>query len=316
MADALAVDPDEFLADVLAGLAQPQKSIPPKYFYDEAGSALFEAICATPEYYPTRAEMALLREIAPQLSARIAQDAVLVEFGSGASEKTRLLLDAAPQISLYAPIDISATALDAAVTRIVRSYPALEVSPVEADFSRLEHLPGGSQGRPVVGFFPGSTIGNLAPREAARFLTATRRLLGMDSLFIVGIDLVKDVATLLAAYDDAAGVTAAFNLNLLSRINRELSGDFDLSAFAHKAIWNTQASRIEMHLESRRDQTAHVAGQSFRFQAEETLHTENSHKFTVESFRGLSEAAGWAVRAVWVSPPPTFAVVLLSAGRE
>ncbi|MBS0360484.1 MAG: ergothioneine biosynthesis protein EgtB [Proteobacteria bacterium] len=303
----------DFEADVLEGLAKPQKAISPKYFYDAAGSALFEEITDLPEYYPTRTEIALLRTIAPEIAGLISPDAALVEFGSGASVKTRLLLDAAPQLAVYAPIDISRAALDEAAAAIRKDYPNLIVAPLLEDFTRALVLPSEAQGRPVTGFFPGSTIGNFTPDEAQAFLARARALLGAGARFLVGIDLVKDPATLVAAYDDAAGVTAAFNLNLLTRINRELGGDFDLSAFAHRAVWNAQDSRIEMHLESLKDQRVRVAGRTFRFAAGETIHTENSCKFTVDGFANLAAGAGWTLEARWVSPDPAFAVVSLMA---
>ena len=303
----------EFEADVLSGLAKPQKAVPPKYFYDAEGSRLFEAITELPEYYPTRTEVGLLRHIAPEVAGLISPDAALVEFGSGASVKTRILLDAAPQIGVYAPIDISPAALDEAAASIRRDYPALTVAPLLEDFTRALTLPLEAQGRPVTGFFPGSTIGNFTPEEARAFLEGARGLLGQGARFLVGIDVVKDPATLVAAYDDAQGVTAAFNLNLLTRINRELGADFDLAGFRHRAIWNAQDSRIEMHLESLKDQTVRVAGRTVRFAAGETLHTENSCKFTVEGFARLAAKAGWTLEASWLSENPAFAVVSLIA---
>jgi dimethylhistidine N-methyltransferase len=305
--------PSDLEADVLAGLSRPQKQISPKHFYDAEGSRLFEAITALPEYYPTRTELALLREAAPEIAGHIPQDAVLVEFGSGASVKTRILLDAAPQVTAYAPIDISASALEGAAQAIRADYPHLAVAPLREDFTKALRLPPEVQGRPVVGFFPGSTIGNFSRDEARDFLAGARRLLGKTATFLVGIDLVKDAGTLVAAYDDAQGVTAAFNKNLLSRINRELGGDFDLTAFAHRAVWNAAESRIEMHLVSLKDQVVHVAGRSFRFRAEETLHTENSCKFTVEGFAELARSAGWRLERDWASAHPAFALVLLRA---
>ncbi|MFL5296295.1 MAG: ergothioneine biosynthesis protein EgtB [Phenylobacterium sp.] len=306
-----AVDVETFRADVLAGLAKPQKAIPPKYFYDAEGSRLFEAITELAEYYPTRTEIALLRDIAPEIARIISPGAALVEFGSGASVKTRLLLDAAPQIAVYAPIDISRAALDAAAAAIRRDYPKLTVAPLLDDFTRALSLPQAAQGRPVTGFFPGSTIGNFTPEEARTFLVAARRLLGEGARFLVGVDVVKDEKTLVAAYDDALGVTAAFNKNLLARINRELGGDFDLDAFAHRALWNAVDSRIEMHLESRKAQTVRVAGQAFRFTKGETIHTENSAKFTVEGLAALAQKAGWRLEQSWQSANPAFAVVSL-----
>lgn len=303
----------DFEADVLAGLKKPQKSLAPKYFYDAEGSRLFEAITELQEYYPTRTEIALLRGAAAEIAAEIPEGAALVEFGSGASVKTRILLDAAPQVSLYAPIDISGSALSEAAGAIRADYPQLAVAPLQDDFTRALQLPAEAAGRPVVGFFPGSTIGNFTPDEAEAFLAGARRLLGEGAAFLVGIDLKKDRATLEAAYDDALGVTAAFNRNLLVRINRELEGDFDLDAFAHRAVWNEAESRVEMHLMSLRDQAVTVAGERFRFAAGETLHTENSYKFTVEGFGGLAARAGWRLERWWASAHPAFAMTLLRA---
>jgi dimethylhistidine N-methyltransferase len=305
------VDVETFRADVLKGLSKPQKAVPPKYFYDAEGSRLFEAITALAEYYPTRTEIGLLKTIAPEIGRMISPGAALVEFGSGASVKTRLLLDAAPQLAVYAPIDISRAALDEAAAAIRRDYPKLTVAPLMDDFTRALQLPPAAHGRPVTGFFPGSTIGNFAPEEARDFLKAARRLLGEGARFLVGIDVVKDEKTLIAAYDDALGVTAAFNKNLLARINRELGGDFDLDAFAHRALWNAQESRIEMHLESRKAQAVRVADRVFRFAKGETIHTENSAKFTVPRFAALAAEAGWRLEESWQSAEPAFAVVSL-----
>jgi dimethylhistidine N-methyltransferase len=300
-----------FRRDVLEGLARTPKSIPPKWFYDARGSELFEAICELPEYYPTRAETALLTRIAPELAGRIPKDAVLIEYGSGASAKTRLLLDAAPQLGAYAPIDISVTALEAAAASIRRDYPNLVVEPLARDFTALGGAaPAAAAGRRRVGFFPGSTIGNFDPGDAVRLLTEARALMGEDGLFILGADLVKEARVMTAAYDDAAGVTAAFNKNLLARMNRELSADFDLSMFDHAAVWNADDSRIEMHLVSRARQSVHVAGEAFEFVAGERLHTENSYKFTVEDVTGMARRAGWRLIERWIGPPPAFAVFL------
>jgi dimethylhistidine N-methyltransferase len=301
----------DFETDVVEGLSRPQKGVPPKYFYDAEGSRLFEAITELAEYYPTRTEIALLRGAAAEIAAEIPEGAALVEFGSGASVKTRVLLDAAPHVATYAPIDISDAALEAAAHAIRGDYPNLTVAPLHEDFTRALELPRAAKGRPIVGFFPGSTIGNFTPDEAAAFLSGARRLLGEGAAFLVGIDLKKDRATLEAAYDDALGVTAAFNKNLLVRINRELAGDFDLDAFAHRAVWNEGEGRIEMHLMSLKDQAVTVAGRSFRFAAGETLHTENSYKFTVESFAELAARAGWRLERWWASAHPAFAMVLL-----
>ena len=312
--EAMAQPPsDSFQADVLAGLSRPQKELSAKYFYDAEGSRLFEAITELPEYYPTRTELALLKDRAPEMAAAIPEGAALVEFGSGASTKTRLLLDAAPQLGVYVPIDISKSALDAAAAAIAQDYPKLPVAPLVDDFTTALALPPETAGRSHMGFFPGSTIGNFRPTEVASFLAGAKRLLGADAGFLVGIDLAKDEATLVAAYDDVQGVTAAFNLNVLTRINRELGGDFDLAAFEHRAIWNTAESRVEMHLVSRKDQIVNVAAQRFVFTAGETIHTENSYKFTVSGFEELARQAGWKLERCWESPAPSFAMVLLRA---
>jgi dimethylhistidine N-methyltransferase len=298
-------------ADVVEGLSKPRKSVPPKHFYDAEGSRLFEAITGLAEYYPARTEIALLRRIAPEIAAHIPDGAALVEFGSGASVKTRIVLDAAPQAAVYVPIDISASALEMAARAIRADYPGVAVAPLRDDFTNALRLPEETEGRPVVGFFPGSTIGNFTPDEARAFLASARRLLGDGAAFLVGIDIVKDVAVLEAAYDDTQGVTAAFNKNLLARINREIGGDFNLDAFAHRAVWNAARSRIEMHLMSLHDQVVHAAGREFRFSVGETLHTENSYKFTLEGFAELAGSAGWRLEQNWVSPDPAFAMTLL-----
>jgi len=306
--DPAVADTDGFATDVQAGLSAKQKQLSPKYFYDAIGSKLFEEICLTPEYYPTRTETALLHQTSATIAALIPDGAVLVEFGSGASDKTRCLLDAAPQIAAYVPIDISEDALGNAAERLRVLYPALQIAPLAGDFTEALQLPHAVDHLPRVGFFPGSTIGNFAPEEAVRFLRLARTLLGEDAIFIIGADVVKDVATLQAAYNDEQGVTARFNKNLLTRINRELNGDFDLSTFHHEARWNAELSRIEMHLVSRVDQIVNAAGHSYAFKMGETLHTENSHKFTTESLSALAAQAGWTVFAAWVSDAPQFAI--------
>ena len=302
-----------FRRDLIAGLSRSPKVASPKWFYDAEGSRLFEAITRLPEYYPTRQEAALLRRVAPDWAARFGPEAALVEFGSGASEKTRIVLDAASDLGAYVPIDISADALDAAAHRIAEAYPALTVTPLVGDFLHLGALPVGiGQGRRV-GFFPGSTIGNLERDEAIAFLTAARGLLGPDALFIVGVDLVKAPETLIAAYDDSAGVTAAFNRNLLVRANRELGAGFDVDSFAHRAVWNATASRMEMHLEATRDMTVLLDGRRIAFRRGETIHTESSRKYTGDSVRELAEAAGWTVAGFETSPDPAVALALLEA---
>lgn len=297
-----------FFRDVITGLSSQSKTLSPKYFYDAEGSALFEAICRTPEYYPTRVETALLADIAGELAEQIPEQAVLIEMGSGASVKTRLLLDTVPQLSAYVPVDISRSALDQAANALKRDYPLLPVMPVIADFTRPFDLPSTFDGRPLVGFFSGSTIGNFTHDEAIALLRSLLERLGSQGRLIIGFDMVKDKQTLLQAYDDVEGVTARFNKNLLARINRELHGHFDLDSFAHSVCWNEAQQRIEMHLVSRIDQTINVAGRWFGFEAGESIHTENSHKFTESSFRRLAGMAGWAVRRTWISAEPTFAI--------
>jgi dimethylhistidine N-methyltransferase len=302
-----------FRRDVVDGLSRPQKSIPSKYFYDEAGSALFEAICDLEEYYPTRTETALLAAIAPALAAVLPAGAALVEFGSGASTKTRILLDAAPSLAAYAPIDISADALKPAAEAIAKAYPDLIVAPIVGDFTRPVSLPQNIADLPRVGFFPGSTIGNFTGDEALDFLGSAKAMLGEGAHFIIGVDLVKSPAVLVAAYDDAAGVTRDFNKNLLVRINRELDGRFDLEAFSHRAVWNAADSRIEMHLVSDKAQEVMVAGRRFRFAEGESIHTENSHKHEPASFAALAAKAGWTLVRQWISPVPEFGVFLFRA---
>jgi len=304
------VETARFRAELIAGLSQPQKSVSPKWFYDAAGSDLFEAITRLPEYYPTRQEAALMKAMASTLTQGFGDNAVLVEFGSGASEKTRILLDSAPSLSTYIPIDISPDALNAAAERIAECYPGIEVVPVVGDFLNLPPLPELGRGRRI-GFFPGSTIGNLEPQQAIAFLANARERLGPGALFILGVDLVKDSDLLVAAYDDAQGVTAAFNMNLLVRANRELGADFDLSAFRHRAIWNTDKSRMEMHLEAARASTVHIGDRAFDFVAGETIHTESSRKFTSDSLAAMATAAGWTMTSFEVSPQPSVALALL-----
>jgi dimethylhistidine N-methyltransferase len=301
-----------FAVDVIAGLSAWEKTLPPKYFYDAVGSELFEAITRTPEYYPTRVETALLQQFALEITAGIPEGAVLVEFGSGASAKTRVILDAAPQIAAYVPIDISEDALAKAAAVLSHDYPELLVVPVAEDFTDAIRLPAAAHVGVKVGFFPGSTIGNFTQTEALRFLRSAKQLLGDDSVLLIGADLVKDEATLVAAYDDVEGITARFNKNLLARINRELGGNFDLDAFDHLAIWNAELARMEMHLVSRADQIVNAARHTFAFKAGERLHTENSHKFTTKSFADLAAQAGWSVRREWISAAPQFAVFRLA----
>ncbi len=302
-----------FRRDLTGRLSRSPKVASPKWFYDAEGSHLFEAITRLPEYYPTRQEATLLRLVAPEWAARFGPDAALVEFGSGASEKTRIVLDAAADLAAYVPVDISADALEAGARRIAEAYPALMVAPLVGDFLHLGALPAGIGHGRRIGFFPGSTIGNLERDDAVAFLTEARGLLGPRALFILGVDLVKAPETLIAAYDDSAGVTAAFNRNLLVRANRELGAGFDVDSFAHRAAWNATASRMEMHLEATRDMTVDLDGRCIAFRRGETIHTESSRKYTEQSVRDLAEAAGWTVTAFETSPDPAVALALLGA---
>lgn len=302
--------PGSFEAELIEGLSREPKSVSPKWFYDERGSALFEAITALPEYYPTRTETALLKAAAPEIAADL-PGAVLVELGSGASVKTRLLLDAAPNLFAYVPVDISAEHLTTTAEALRADYPDLTIAPLAGDFTRPLSLPQVAAGRPHVGFFPGSTIGNFTPPEARALLRSVRGLLGAGSTLILGVDLAKDEATLVAAYDDAQGVTADFNLNLLVRANRELGADFRLDAFEHRALWNAAESRVEMHLVSRCDQAVRVDGRRFSFRGGESVHTENSYKYTIEGMTALAASAGWRAERTWTSGEPAFAVMRL-----
>ena len=290
----------DFAADVRAGLSARPKRLPCKYFYDDEGSRLFERICELPEYYPTRAETALLAGIAGEIAALTGPHARVIELGSGASRKVRLLLDAFDRPAAYLPVDISREALIETAEDIARAYPAVRVTAVCADYTRPFAVPAvaAPMGRPLA-FFPGSTIGNFAPTEARRFLALCARLLGRDGSMVIGVDLKKDRAVLEAAYNDSAGVTAAFNLNLLARINRELDGNFDVPAFAHRAFYDAAAGRIEMHLVSRRTQRVRIGRDRFEFAAGESIHTEDSYKYAPFEFQALAQAAGWQPRRVW-----------------
>jgi L-histidine Nalpha-methyltransferase len=301
-----------FAADVTAGLSARPKTLLPKYFYDSLGSQLFEQITLLPEYYPTRTELKILSANARVLADLMPKDAALIEFGAGSAVKAKILLNAAPQIGAYVPVDISAEFLADEARRLERDIPRIDVLPVAADFTASFELPAAVRSRPRVGFFPGSTIGNFEPSQAVELLRQAARVLGPDALFIVGADRVKDERVLHAAYNDAAGVTAAFNLNLLVRINRELTGDFDLPAFRHFASYNQALARIEMHLESTCRQVAHVRNVAFSFAAGETIHTESSHKFTVDSFTALASKAGWAVSRVLSDEKEYFSVYVLT----
>lgn len=302
-----------FYDDVVAGLSSPQKAIPPKYFYDERGSKLFDAICELPEYYPTRTEAALLARIAPALGLHLSSIDHLIEYGSGASKKTRIVLDALSSLKSYVPMDISEEFLLDVAERLSVDYPRLDIVPLVGDFTGELTLPPEVRKGRKAGFFPGSTIGNLGPEGGREFLARARRQLGNPASFVLGADLVKNAEVLRAAYNDRAGVTAKFNLNLLSRINRELGANFDECSFHHTAIWNDAKSRIEMHLVSDRAQLVTVNGREFRFRDGETIHTENSYKFTPQMLRKLAERAGWRIEEMWTDEDYPFAVALLAA---
>ncbi|MGD1879944.1 MAG: L-histidine N(alpha)-methyltransferase [Kiloniellaceae bacterium] len=297
-----------FGRSVQAGLGAAPKTLEAKYFYDARGSQLFDAITALEEYYPTRAEAALLRHHAEAIAGFAGDEASLIEFGSGSSVKTRILLDALPALRCYVPIDISGEHLQATAEKLAADYDGLPIVPVHADYTSAFALPAAVPAGGRVGFFPGSTIGNFDPDAAIAFLRQARRLLGAGSRFLVGADLQKDAARLIAAYDDAKGVTAAFNLNLLRRINRELDGDFDLAAFRHEARYDAGRGRIEMHLVSLQDQSVRIAGRRFGFAAGESIHTENSYKYTLESFAALARDGGWRVDAQWRDPDGLFSL--------
>ncbi len=303
----LAPEQDDFLSAVLDGLGRPHKTLPCKFFYDETGSALFDAICDQPEYYPTRTELGILAAAASEIADLAGRGGALVEYGSGSSLKTRLLLDALVP-AIYMPIDISREHMLAACHTLAQDYPALHLMAVCADYTRPFRLPPTASQNRRLAFFPGSSIGNFAPLEALRFLKqVAQQLSGGDGL-LIGVDLKKDPAVLNAAYNDAAGVTAAFNLNLLTRCNRELDADFDLDGFAHRAFYNAAAGRVEMHIESQREQTATVAGHAFTFAAGETIHTENSYKYEPDEFQRLAGQAGFELQRTWTDPGRLFGV--------
>ncbi|MGA7488497.1 MAG: L-histidine N(alpha)-methyltransferase [Xanthobacteraceae bacterium] len=300
-----------FARVVVAGLTARPKRLPPKYFYDRAGAQLFEDITALPEYYLTRCELEILRDRAAEMARFFPAGSALIEFGSGSSKKVRILLAAAPTIAAYVPVDISSQMLVQEEEELRRDHPRLAVLPVEADFTQPFSLPAAVAGMAHTGFFPGSTIGNFEPHEACSFLRHAGRMLGGGAALIIGVDLVKDASILNAAYDDEAGITAKFNLNLLARINRELGADFDLASFSHEAFYNSERHRIEMHLASKKRQKVRVAGRAVEFRAGETIHTENSYKYTIESFGALARGSGWNPVAVWTDAGANFSIQAL-----
>ncbi len=299
---------DDFAAAVLAGLSRPIKSLPCRFFYDARGSELFEEITRLPEYYPTRTEAAILEAHAAEMAECLPAGGILVEFGSGSSLKTEILLRQLPHLGAYVCIDVSESALAGARDRLVVRFPALDVRPIVGDFSRAVTFPADLAEQPKTGFFPGSTIGNLTPAEAVHLLRAFGVSLGVGGRLIVGVDLKKDARRLHMAYNDQAGVTAAFNLNLLARINRELAGTFDLAAFRHEAVYNPREGRIEMYLRSTRRQVVGVLGRPFHFGAGERIHTENSYKYAIPQFQNLARSAGWEPRRVWTDGEVLFSV--------
>ena len=307
-------DRAEFKDAVLSGLQRTPRAIPAKFLYDARGSALFDAICELPEYYLTRTETEILRRCAHEIAGLAGPGCALVEFGSGSSVKSRLLIEGMHDLAAYVPIDISRQHLDATASRLRRDYPALKVEPVCADYMSLSQLPADvSAARRRIGFFPGSTIGNLEPDEATAFLRRARSLLGEGGALVLGADLKKDPRRLHDAYNDAAGVTAQFTLNLLRRMNRELDANFDLAAFAHEAFYNPAEGRIEIYFRSLKPQTVSVAGRSLVFRSGDRVHTEYSYKYDDAGIAQLARSAGFAIAHTWTDPVRLFAVAYLVA---
>jgi dimethylhistidine N-methyltransferase len=298
-----------FRADVLAGLSGPTKTLPCKYLYDDRGSRLFDQICELPEYYPTRTELGILRRHAGDMAAALGDECLVVEYGSGSGLKTPLLLERLRHPAGYVPVEISRDHLLASATALARRFPQIEVLPVWADFTGDFEIPSTRRApRRKAVFFPGSTIGNFGPTDAVRLMEGVAQRCGPGGGFLVGVDLRKSKAILEPAYDDAAGVTAAFNKNLLVRINRELGADFDLDQFDHRAVFDERHSRIEMHLVSRRRQAVHLDGHTIWFAAGESICTEHSYKYTLEAFRDMARTAGLTVRQVWTDDAGWFSV--------
>lgn len=311
-----AAENEQFAADLNAALGRNPKAISPKYFYDEAGSRLFEQICELPEYYPTRTELGLLQTHAADMAAQFGPQVQLVEYGAGALRKVRLLLDAMPRDGVqFVPVDISGSHLLAACDGLAGDYPGLAIQPLVADFTRPHTLPPRSNGSRRVGFFPGSSIGNFTPAEADAFLRLAAGELTGGGL-LIGIDLVKDHDVLHAAYNDAAGVTAAFNMNLLERARKELGAEFPQGAFEHLAFYNPAYRRIEMHLRAMRPLELQLGGEVYVFNEGETLHTEHSHKYTVPGFQAMAARAGFKPGKVWTDENGWFAVLWLEAAGD
>jgi len=304
-----------FRADVLAGLERRPRAIPARWFYDRRGSELFEAITDLPEYYPTRTERSILETACAEVAEIAGAGRAVVEFGSGSSTKTPILLSAVAP-SVYVPIDISGDFLRESSRVLAAQFPELLVLPFEADFMRPLALPKTIADTPKLGFFPGSTIGNMIPLMAVDLLKAMRASLGIGAMLLIGMDRIKDPAVLVPAYDDAQGVTAAFNMNLLERINRELDADVPVEAFRHKAVWNDDRARIEMHLEAQRDAAFTIEGRPFDIAAGETIHTENSHKYGSRDARILLRSGGWTPIREWTDPAGLFSLYLAEAQAE
>ncbi len=301
---------EDFRTAVLDGLSQPQKAIPSRYFYDKRGSALFDRICTLDEYYPTRTEIAILEACCGEIGRMLPSNTAVIEMGSGSSRKVKPLLDALKTPSAYVPVDISREHLIASARALAQQYPQLTVIPVWSDFAQSFAMPDLPADSRLI-FFPGSTIGNFKPDAAVSLLAGWSRHIGLGGHLIIGVDLKKNPQTLQAAYDDSAGVTAAFNLNLLARANRELGATFDLDAFAHRAVYNADEGRVEMHLVSSEDQRIRIDDHPFTFAAGESIHTENSYKYTVGEFQDLARAAGYHPLAVFTDSARLFSVHVL-----
>ncbi len=312
--EALSPETERFLDDVVHGLSARRKWLPPKWLYDARGSSLYELICEQPEYYPARTELAILERHAGEIAGAIGPGAVVFEYGVGSGRKTALLLASLARPAGYVPVDISGDALLAAAEALARRFPRLDVRPVIGDFTRTVRLPlDDIAASRRVAFFPGSTIGNFDPPEAVSLLRKMARDAGPGGALVIGVDLVKGERTLVRAYDDARGVTAAFDLNLLARMNRELGADFRLSRFRHRSIWDSRLSRVEMHLESEEAQLVRVAGRTFAFDAGETIHTESAYKWEPRAFDALAAIAGWRPERTWTDERAWFAVNLYTA---
>jgi dimethylhistidine N-methyltransferase len=312
----LGPEAQQLLRDALSGLTSPQKTLPCKYFYDELGSRLFDRICELDEYYPTRTELGIMEAHGDEMARLLGPRCLLVEYGSGSSVKTRLLLDRLQDPAGYVPIDISGAHLLATAEDLARAYPRLNVLPVCADYTGTVALPARPPStRTISVYFPGSTIGNFHPAEAGAFLRRIASVCGAGGGLLIGVDTKKPRDVLERAYDDASGVTARFNLNILVRLNREIGADFRLDGFRHEARWNEARGRVEMHLVSRRAQTVSLAGRAVSFREGESIHTECSYKYTVEEFRALAQAAGFVPRRVWTDAEGLFSVHFLEIGE-